>query len=58
MYRSKDRLIDMLVYRIRVLISPTIEDFRAFRLPGNLAFLLYGLRPLRLAGASVKRRVF
>ena len=49
-FKTRDGLMQMLLYRMRVVFYPTIEDFRVFRLPGRLSFLRYGLRPLRLAG--------
>jgi len=46
--KIKDRLSDKIQYCLHLFFSPTKEDWKRFPLPGQLSFLHYGLRPLRL----------
>ena len=55
----RDRLSEKVRYGLRLVTSPTVEDWRLFPLPGYLSFLHYLLRPMRLAvglGFALLRR--
>lgn len=47
--RVRDSNIDSMRYGLRLLFRPTIKEWQSWPLPGLLAFLYYGFRPLRLA---------
>jgi len=44
-------------YLIRLAVTPTLEDWRARDLPERFGFLYYAVRPFRLAGKYVFRRM-
>jgi len=54
--RAKDRFADKLRTCLNLALRPTKEDWRIFNPPGNRAFLLYLLMPMRLAAGLLQRR--
>ena len=46
--RAKDRLIDRLLYCLKITTMPTIKEWLLISLPPHFGFLYYGIRPIRL----------
>lgn len=57
LFGIQDSLWDRIRYGCRIFFLPTKKDFAVFSLPGPFLFLWYGLRPMRLAGAWICRKL-
>lgn len=55
--RMLDSSIDRVAYLARLATMTTVNDWAAVRLPERAAFLYPVIRPIRLAGRSVARRI-
>jgi hypothetical protein len=54
-YRSRERRSDRLRFLLLWIVTPTVRDLSAVRLPAGLSFLYYLVRPVRVACRYARR---
>ena len=52
--RLRERWRDGLRYCVSLFTQPTLADWKALSLPPSLAFVYYGVRPVRLLGKYLR----